>query len=456
MASVSRDPNGTKRVLFMDGDGERRTVRLGKAPVKAADAFRLRVEALLTARITGTPWDAELAAWVRDLPDTMHARLVRVGLVEPRQKRESTSFGALLDRFLDGSTVKPTTKAAYERTVAILREHFGGDRKLESLTPSDADEWRTTLSERGYASATISKHVRIGRRIFSRAVRWQLLASNPFEHLKAGSQENPDRMHYVPRETITTVIESCADPEWRAIIALGRYAGLRVPSEVLLLRWADVNWERSRLTVRSPKTAGHEGHAIRMVPIAPELRPILLDLFSQAPEGAVNVIEKYRSGSNLNPHFRRIVTRAGFTPWPRTFHNLRASCAMDWCERFPAHTVAAWMGHSPMIAARHYLQVRDEHFELAAAGAECGALGAQNAAQHPSALDCAGSHDGPEEPCGAGLSRRNANERKALQGKGMGATGLELSPESAGKTAIPSAGSDWPGARTLFVEHRVR
>ena len=73
----------------------------------------------------------------------------------------------------------------------------------------------------------------------------------------------------------------------------------------------------------------------------------------------------------------------------------------------------------------YHRQVRDEHFELAAGGAECGALGAQNAAQHPSALDCAGSHDEPETPCGAGLSRRNASERKALQGKGMGATGLE-------------------------------
>ena len=35
--------------------------------------------------------------------------------------------------------------------------------------------------------------------------------------------------------------------------------GLRVPSEPLGLRWADVDWERTRITVGSPKTEHIEG-----------------------------------------------------------------------------------------------------------------------------------------------------------------------------------------------------
>jgi integrase len=65
-----------------------------------------------------------------------------------------------------------------------------------------------------------------------------------------------------------------------------RYAGLRCPSDVVGLTWGDVNWERGRLTVRSPKTARHEGHAMRVAPISPELRPILLTLFDQAEPGS--------------------------------------------------------------------------------------------------------------------------------------------------------------------------
>ena len=39
--------------------------------------------------------------------------------------------------------------------------------------------------------------------------------------------------------------------------------------------------------------------------------------------------------------------------------------ATDWVERFPAHVVAGWLGHSPLIAAQHYLQTRDAHFDMA-------------------------------------------------------------------------------------------
>ena len=47
---------------------------------------------------------------------------------------------------------------------------------------------------------------------------------------------------------------------------------------------------------------------------------------------------------------------------------MRASCATDWAEALPAHVVAKWLGHSPLVAAKHYLQTRDAHFEEAAGG----------------------------------------------------------------------------------------
>ena len=71
-----------------------------------------------------------------------------------------------------------------------------------------------------------------------------------------------------------------------------------------------------------------------MVPLFPELRPILEEAFDLAPEGAVYVVERYREASmgpkgwrncNLRTQFERIINRAGVEPWPRLFHNLRAS-----------------------------------------------------------------------------------------------------------------------------------
>lgn len=56
------------------------------------------------------------------------------------------------------------------------------------------------------------------------------------------------------------------------------------------------------------------------------------------------------------------------SPWPRLFQNLRSSRATDWVEVYPSHIVAAWLGHSTAIAAAHYLQVRDHHFDAVIAG----------------------------------------------------------------------------------------
>jgi len=353
MAGVSRDANGTKRVLFTDGDGERKAVRLGAVSVKAAETFQLRVEALLQDKELGRSHDAEMSAWLRDRSERMYDRLAHVGLVEPRTKATVVTIGMLLDRFNATAVVKSSTRAAYKQTTDSLRDFLGAETPLELLTPAHADNWRKSIAEtkivdnkeKKLAAATVAKRVHVARAIFKRAVRRGLITSSSFGDLRAGAQSNPDRAYYITVESMRSILAACPDDQWRAIVALSRYAGLRCPSEIVALRWGDVNWERGRLTVRSPKTAGHEGHAVRMVPIAPELRPILLALFDQAEAGSEMVVPRLRDPRmNLRTHFQRIIAKAGVKPWPRLFHNLRASCATDWVERFPAHVVAGWLG----------------------------------------------------------------------------------------------------------------
>lgn len=53
---------------------------------------------------------------------------------------------------------------------------------------------------------------------------------------------------------------------------------------------------------------------------------------------------------------------------PRPFRNMRASCVTEWAEALPAHVVAKWPGHSPLVAAKRELQTRGAHFEVAIRG----------------------------------------------------------------------------------------
>lgn len=75
------------------------------------------------------------------------------------------------------------------------------------------------------------------------------------------------------------------------------------------------------------------------------------------------VIGRVRSNkTNLRTQLVRIIEDAGLKAWPKLFQNLRSTRETELMENFPAHVVCAWMGNTPKVAAKHYLQVTDEHF----------------------------------------------------------------------------------------------
>src|SRR5262249_59887286 len=125
------------------------------------------------------------------------------------------------------------------------------------------------------------------------------------------------------------------------------------PSEQLALRWVDVDWERDRFLVRAPKTEQHDDDGERWVPIFPEVRPYFEKCFELAEDGAVYVLNRYRqTNANLRTQFMRIIRKAGEKPWPKLFHNMRASRETELAAEYPIHVVCDWIGNSAAIAAK--------------------------------------------------------------------------------------------------------
>lgn len=183
------------------------------------------------------------------------------------------------------------------------------------------------------AQATANKHAKRVKKLFAEAVRDRLLRVSPADDQKIGGEVNRARDAYVTRQMAAAVLGQC-DQEWALIFGLCRFVGFRCPTEVLALRWQDVDWESSKLRVDSVKTG------LRWCPIFPELRPLLDQAFSEAPVGATFCIQAYRgSEQNLRSQLHRIIRRAKLEPWEKAFVNLRASCRTDLQERFPSHVV---------------------------------------------------------------------------------------------------------------------
>lgn len=161
-----------------------------------------------------------------------------------------------------------------------------------------------------------------------------------------------------------------------------------------------------QLRVRSPKTEHHEGREQRIVPIVPELQPVLYEYARccKAKDGLV--FPSLPSSVNLRSRFQRMLTKAGVTPWPRLFQNLRASFATDLVERFPSHVAAAWCGHTVATQQSAYMIQRDAHFKAATQGASL--LGGLSPS---SATDIAPSS---QIPSSHGIAQRRAESHDPL------------------------------------------
>ncbi len=361
MATIVKYDNGLKRIEFvLAPNGPRQTLRLGRVSQKLAGGWLDRIHAIIADKLANRPHDAELSQWLGGLDEVMLKRMRACGLADGVGLTHIT-LGKFLEQFFDQLPGKQSTRTFYGHTRRNLEVFMGKDTLLRSIDIKKAEEWRKWLEvEEELSGATIARRVKAARTIFRTAVRWKMAGDNPFKDLKAGSQTNEARKQFIPVDVIEQVIDACPDAEWRVIVALARYAGLRTPSETMALRWQDIDFVRGVMLVRCPKLEHNERFATRLVPLFPEVRQYLEDLKELAEPNAVFVITHNRLGSlNLRTRFEKIIERAKVQKWPRLFHNLRASLETELVRQYDLATVCRWIGNSPEIAARHYMTSQD-------------------------------------------------------------------------------------------------
>ena len=368
MASVNKDTKGW-RVEFTPPKGKRRQLRLGKISDKGAREIGRHIERIIESKKTGIAVPGDTDAWLARLPDALRTRLVTAGLVEAIGHRTSSKLGAFLDEYIGSrSDIKQGTRDHFNSARRWLEKHFGADRDMASVTAGEADAYRIWLGTCGQAENTARRLCSRAKQFFRAALRRKLITENPFGDMKklvvGPSPER--RVRFIDKATAARVLAACPDDEWRLIFALVRFGGLRCPSEITPLKWSDIDWEAGKITVNCIKTEHHDGREIRVIPLFEELIGHLVAWRSKAPTELPWVIGRVRSNkTNLRTQLVRIIEEAGLKAWPKLFQNLRSTRETELMETFPAHVVCAWMGNTPKVAAKHYLQVTDEHFAKA-------------------------------------------------------------------------------------------
>ena len=394
MASLSTNKKTDERTIqFFNGQRQRKTIRLGKRTTKSADKIRAKVEALVADAIARKSHTSDVARWLNQVEHSdpsLYDKLAAVDLVPARNAGAQVTLADFCDRYIAdrSADVKWSTLITYRNAKRNLVDHFGADRLLDSINAAEAEDWKRWLARdkvkdnptaggQGLDRETVRQRCRIAKQMFRDAARRRLIDESPFAEMKGLSAKgNRDKDYFVSRDDAAKVLKACPDAEWKLVVALARYGGVRCPSEVLGLRWGDVDWKRGRFVVHSPKTEHHDGKESRIVPIFPELRPYLKKVrdellkdfdpkqkrLSEQP-----VITRWNVAEvNLRTRLHAIIRKAGLEPWPKAFVAMRSTWATELREQFPEHVVNAWIGHSQRVAERHYLQVTDAHYDEAA------------------------------------------------------------------------------------------
>jgi integrase len=324
------------------------------------------LEGLVTNAATATNVHSRTLAWLEGLDAKYKVKLAKAGLVRLEEPQASLTVPQLADMFiLQRTDVKESSRLVYGRAAKHLGRFFPR-AKIDEITEADARDWTRFLDRNNLALSTVRKMTGVAKQMFEYAVQKRLLTVNPFRGLSTAVGEASKA--FIDQSTVVRLIDSTEDLDLRLILALARFGGLRTPSEPLALTWNDIDFEERIIHVPQPKVA-HHGKPYRLLPVFPELRPHLEDALAEAsrnggkPNGFVIASRRL---SSYGTTMKRLCLRAGVEPWPMFFNAMRSSRQTELVDRYPLHVVCGWLGNSQVVAARHYLQITEQHFQNAA------------------------------------------------------------------------------------------
>jgi integrase len=266
-----------------------------------------------------------------------------------------------------------------------------GDRPASKITTREIEAVLTTISEAGVSPRTVNKHRNVIAAIFGYGCKASTYAlpANPAKGADKRREPHPGALVFYSPEEIETIARSLEDGRHRdraalsvsdeerealhtedqqdaEIVRVAAYAGLR-QGELLALRWRDVDFAGSALTIARAMSAGAEsstksGH-VRRVPLADQAAAAL-DRMSQrehftAPRDLVfcNAFGRPLDDSALRRRYRRAQAAADVRPL--RFHDLRHTFGSLLAMRgVDVVTIQKALGHSTLATTSRYLHAR--------------------------------------------------------------------------------------------------
>jgi integrase len=334
--------------------GSYQKLYIGKMAASQAKWLNERVLELQRCRTLAMPHSTLTAQWVTNLEGPVRTWLVNIGLLDDRKPKRDLTLVQWFTEYLESRTdYKKNTLKGWGTAKKHVVLAFPTAR-MDEINAFQAHTFARDLSQK-VSSEHASKIVERVNQLFEAAIQAELITKNPFSGVQISAKRDKSREFYVDSALALSVQSHCKLHEARAIFALARWCGLRVPHEPLALEWTHIDFVEGRIRVPDATKTG-----FRILPLFPNARTPLEDLRSKVPLDQIHVIDRARlsAGTTWRSWILSAIDSAGKESWPKLFHNLRASCRTDLEERFESHVCDVWLGHSTQVAKDHYLMVK--------------------------------------------------------------------------------------------------
>jgi integrase len=235
-----------------------------------------------------------------------------------------TEFFQQLEAYLV-STHQPGTVGIYRKSWRFLVA-FVGDLRLSALSPVHFDRYKAhRLAE--VSPVTVNVELRALKASLTHAVRWTVLASNPFSRLSLASVPTTSPVYFT-REQVQVLLATVREKWLRDVILLAGATGMR-RGEILNLRWSQVDLRMGFIQIEGHENYRTKGGQMRVIPMCGVVKTLLMELGAQASNEYVfsrngemlrghyvsRKFKKYLRSLGMNHHLHLHSLRHGFASW---------------------------------------------------------------------------------------------------------------------------------------------
>lgn len=282
---------------------------------------------------------------------------------------ESLTVAVFLNQWLEQVQGPKLAYLTRQRYGDHLRLHIVpqlGHLRLKHLNPMIIQEAMNRLSEKGLSPATVRYSLTVLRAALKYAIRCQMLRQNPALAVESPSIEHKEK-RALNDDQAAALWNALQEHRLFSLFFVAAYTGLR-QGELLALRWADINFEDSKIHVRH-SLYREDGKATLKQPKSRKSRRVhimpsqvvevlamrksqqdqerLLEEGRWEEQGFIFTTKHGRplNGTNVSHRFRELQEQAGLSPV--SFHELRhtyGSIAIR--AGVPLPHVSELMGHS--------------------------------------------------------------------------------------------------------------